>query len=109
VLRPVELDQRPVECALVPFVEAVNGVCDLRLDVPDRAQDALPAVRRLVTVAELDRFELSRRRSRGNRGAPHGARLQRDLDLDGRVPARIENLACMDAADHLSSSFARSK
>jgi hypothetical protein len=99
VLRAVELDQRRVECALVACVEAPDGLTDLTLDVADGLQDALASVDGGVAVAQLDRLELPGRRAGGNGGAAGGAGLERDLDLDGGVPARVQDLAGVDIGD----------
>ena len=94
----VELDHRPVERALLGGAGAGQRRGDLAVDVGDRAGDALagPA---LAAVAQLDRLELAGRGARGDRGEAAGAGLQRDLDLDGRVAARVEDLARVDGGD----------
>jgi hypothetical protein len=73
--------------------------------------DAFAEVETLVAVAELDRLVLSRRSARGDCGAADLAGCEIDLDLDGRVAPRVEDLACADAGDlgAQRSSFARSK
>ena len=98
VLRPVELDQRRVERALVLRVEAGDRVRDLVVDVAHRLEHALAAVRTRVAVAQLDGLELPRRRARRHGRAADRARLELDVDLDGRVAARVEDLPRADAA-----------
>ena len=71
---------------------------DLAVDVGDRPRDALagPGV---AAVAQLDRLELAGRGARGHRGQAARAGLERDLDLDRRVAARVEDLAGVDGGD----------
>ena len=80
---------------LVGGVEPATAPGDLAVDVRDRLRDALAAVR-VAAVAQLDGLELPRRRAGRHRGAAEGARLERDVDLDGRVAARVEDLAGVD-------------
>ena len=83
---------------------------DLALDVRDRRRHALAAVR-LAAVAELDRLVDAGRGARRHGGPAERAGLEPDVDLDGRVPARVEDLAGVDVGDrgHCSVSLARSK
>src|SRR5439155_26019959 len=111
VRRRVEPDQRGIDRPLVRRVEAGESARDLAVDVRDGVQDALAEVDPGITVAQLDRLEPARRRA-GRHGRPTArARVELDVDLDGGVPARVEDLPGMDAADraHRSRSFARSK
>src|SRR6266576_6426902 len=113
VLRPVELDQDGVDGPLVFGVEAGDRLRDLRLDVANGAEDTLAAVRALITLAQLDGLELPGRRTRRHSRASGRARLEHDVHLDGRISARVENLAPMHACNrsgaHSNSSLARSK
>ena len=113
VRRPVELDQPEVERTLILRIEAGDRVRDLRVDVPHRGEHALAPVGARVTVAQLDRLELPRRGARRDRGPADRARLEHDVDLDGRVPARVENLPRLEPGrsrtHHRDSSLARSK
>ena len=97
-LRAVELDHGAVDLALLARVEAADAVCDLAVDVGDGAGDAL-AEPRLAAVPELDGLVLARRCARGDRGGTERAGLEPDLDLDGRIAARVEDLAGMDVDD----------
>ncbi len=94
----VELDHRLVERALLGGAGAGQRLGDLAVDVGDRLADAL-ADPLVATVAQLDRLELTGRGARGNGGDAARAGLERDLDLDGRVAARIEDLAGVDGGD----------
>jgi hypothetical protein len=67
--------------------------------VADGLLDALAPVAGLVVVAELDRLVGPGRRPGGNRGATAGPALERDRDLDGGVPAGVEDLAGVDGGD----------
>ena len=97
----VELDHRPVERPLLGGAGAGQRRGDLAVDVGDRPGDALagPGV---AAVAQLDRLELAGRGAGGHRGQAAGAGLQHDLDLDGRVAARVEDLARVDGGDRRS-------
>ncbi len=96
--RAVELDHRLVEGALLGGACARQRRGDLAVDVGDRARDALagPGV---AAVAQLDRLELAGRGARGHRREAARAGLERHLDLDRRVAARVEDLAGVDGGD----------
>ena len=68
------------------------------LTCADGTGDAL-AEPGVAAVTELDGLVLSRRRSRRDRCGAESTRLEPDLDLDGRVAAGVENLACVDVDD----------
>src|SRR5436305_607778 len=89
------------EAALVADArrETALGLRDVAFDVPDRVQHALPAVHRLVAVAQLDGLELARRGTRRHSRASERPGLELRFDLDRGVAARIENLARMDSGD----------
>ena len=59
---------------------------------------ALAAVA-LAAVAQFDRLERTGRGAAGHRGARERAVVERDLDLDGGVAARVEDLAGADGLD----------
>ena len=113
VLRAVELDQRRVDGLLIVCIEPSDRSGDLPVDVAHGLQHALAAVAALVAVAQLDRLELPGRRAGRNGGAAGRAGLQRDLDLHGRIAARVEDLTRMHTGDrrggYRNSTFARSK
>ena len=96
--RPVELDHRDVDLALLARVHPADAVGDLAVDVRDGAGDAL-AEPRVAAVAQLDRLVLAGRRAGRHGGRPERTRLEADLDLDGRVAARVEHLAGVDVDD----------
>ena len=98
VRRAVELDQRGVEAGLVERVAAGDRLRDLAVDVPDRLQHPLAEVG-VAAVAQLGRLELAGRGAGRHRGAALRARAERELHLDGRVPARVEDLAGVDGLD----------
>ena len=68
------------------------------LTLLDGVLHALAAVA-VAAVAQLDGLVLARRRARRDDGPPLRARLQHDLDLDGRVAARVEDLSSLDHVD----------
>src|SRR5207244_3775202 len=57
------------------------------------------AVARGVLVAQLHGFALARRGARGDHAATEGTRVEPHVYLDGRVAARVEDLAGVDRAD----------
>ncbi len=107
VRRSVEVDQLPVERLLVEPVEAGELACDLAVHVRDRFRHALAAPLG-AAVAQLDRLVHAGRGAGGHRGAAERAGGELDVDLDGRVAARVEDLAAVQALDraHPSCSFA---
>src|SRR5690606_30946773 len=62
------------------------------LDVAHGPLDALAAVPARVTVPQLQRFESAGRRTRRHGRAGDGPVIELNLDLDGRVSPRIEDL-----------------
>jgi hypothetical protein len=109
VLGAVELDQALVDGPLVAGIEAAHRVGDLAVRVRDASSrpcrlHAEPPSRSSsasCTPVEAPEGTAARRR----------ARLERDLDLDGRVAARVEDLPRVRARDarHVPASLARSK
>ena len=82
---------------------------DLALDVRDRLRHALAAVG-LPAVAKLDGLVDAGRGAGRDRGPAERARLEPHVDLDGRIAARVEDLAGVDVGDGGHSvSLARSK
>ena len=81
--RAVELDHGAVDLALLARVHPGDAVGDLAVDVGDGAGDAL-AEPGVAAVAELDRLVLAGRCAGGHGGCTERARLEPDLDLDGR-------------------------
>ena len=65
-------------------------------DVVDGRQDALAAVAALVAVAQLDRLVGAGGGARRDGRPADGAVVEDDVDLDGRVAARVEDLAGVD-------------
>ncbi len=98
VLGAVELVQHRVDRALRRGIEALEGGGDLTVDVADGLADALAAVA-LAAVAQLDRLVLAGGRAARHGGAPGCAGVEGDLDLDGGVAPRVEDLAADDFDD----------
>ena len=102
----VERDERAVDAALVGGVEPEERVGDLAVDVADRAGDPLPQPG-VAAVAELDGLVLTGRGTGWHRREPEGSRIEPHLDLDGRIPARVEDLAAVDMDDRCHALFAK--
>ena len=79
-------------------VEPDDGVGDLAVHVLDRGAHALAAVA-LAAVAQLDGLVGAGARAARDDGPPARAGEQLDLDLDGRVPPGVEDLAAHDLDD----------
>ena len=69
---------------------------DDAVDVADGLAHAFAAVSRRVAIAQLERFALAGRRAGGHGGPSEGAALERHVDFDGRIAARIQDFAPMD-------------
>ncbi len=96
VRRAVDLDQLGVDHALLGGVVPDQGRADLVQHGLDGVQHALAAVTVRVAVTQFDGFVLAGRRTGRDRRPGQRAVLQRDLDLDGGVAARVEDLPCTD-------------
>ncbi len=98
VLGAVDLDEDLVDDALLARLDTFDRRSQLVDDGLDGLEDALAAVAALVAVAELVRLERTGGCT-GRDGRPlHDAVVEEDLHLDGRVSARVENLACATAS-----------
>ena len=86
-------DQRAVQRHLVAGIPADGHLGQRSVDVGHGLGHALAAVALLVPIPQLDRFVNSRAGSRGNRGPAKGAVGQYHIDLHGRIPAAVKNLA----------------
>ena len=98
VRRAVELDEPAVDRGLVGLA-ADERAGDLAVDVRHGAPHAAAQVARPIPVAQLDRLALAGGGARGHRRPPERAPLEDQVDLDGRIAARVEDLAPMDAFD----------
>ena len=98
VRRAVELDQRRSSAAWSAASSPRTAAAISPLDVRDRLRDALAAPRG-AAVAQLDRLVHAGRGARGHGRPADGAALERDVDLDRRVAARVEDLAGVDGGD----------
>ncbi len=85
-------DKRGIHGALVAGVQANEGVGALIVHMLNGGQNALAH----VAVPKLDGLEGTGGSAGRNDGAAGGAVDQRDLNLDGGVAARIEDLATID-------------
>src|SRR4051812_42735492 len=88
-----------VDAELIGRVEPAQRVENLAVDIGDRLAHAAPAIALLIAIALLDRFVRPGRSPRRHRSPPDRAAVERDLDLDGRIAAAIENFAATDIGD----------
>ena len=97
-----------VDGCLVGGVHPRERGGELAVHVGDRQRHAL-AEPIVAAVPELHGLELAGGCPRGDCGPAEGARLELDVDLDGRVPPRVEDLPSVDAGDLAHEpAFARS-
>ena len=99
VFRAVELEHDGIDRIDVRSIRTDERRCDLLVDVRNRLRDALAAELRLVAVAELQCLELARRSARRSGCAADGTILERDLRLDRRIAARIDDFTADDLHD----------
>ena len=104
----VKLDQRAVDRELIGGLEAGERIEDLTVDRADRLLHAAAAIT-LAAVAFLDRLMRPGRGARRHRRAPDRAAIHRDLDLDRRVAAAVEDLAGMNIGDRAHRGLATKK
>ena len=69
------------------------------VDVRHRFGDTLAEVARLVAVAKLERFALTRRRARRHGRAADDAGIERHFGFDCWISARVDDLAPFDLCD----------
>ena len=90
--------------ALIGRVKTDDRGCDLAVDMVDRACDPFPEPGG-AAVTELDGLVLAGGGAGRHRGHATGAGGELDLDLDGRVAPRVEDLPGVDVGDrsHMGS------
>ncbi len=96
----VEREHLGVDESLFAGLETEKRRADLVKDSVDSLLNALAAVPLFVAVAALSRLEGARGGARRDRRPRNGAIIESDLDLDGWIAARIEDLAsdyCLNA------------
>lgn len=103
-LGAVQLDQGAIDEGLLLGVQAHQRFRDFGIEVLDSAQHALAEIAALVAVAQLDGFAGAGGRARRHGRAAHGAGLQQHVTFDGRVAARIQDLAA-DDIDNCTHDF----
>ena len=95
----VQVDHRVVERRLVERRLPTSALRDLAVDVATAFCHALAEIAALVAVAQLERLALTGGRARGHCRAAERAAVERDVDFDRGIAARVENLAADDALD----------
>src|SRR4051812_13868669 len=95
VRRAVELDHELVDCFLIARVETDELGGNFIVDVFDGIKNSFAEVGFLVAVTKLASLVLASACAGGDGGAADGAVLEDDIDLDGWVAARVENLAAL--------------
>ena len=96
--RAVKFDQCRVERALVGSIHSAQAVGNLAVDVTNRVRDTLAAPGR-ATVAELNCLPLTRRRTRWHSSMATRTILEHDIDLNGRIATRVEDLSSVNRGD----------
>ncbi len=87
------LTYRLVDAYLVGYVHADDRRSDDFVHVLHGVQYTFTQIAALVAVAQLQRLVFAGRSTARNGGTTERARLGADFDLDGRIAARVENLA----------------
>ena len=103
VRRAVEIEHGAVDLLLYAGVHAVQRRRDKLIDVFDGLQHALAAVTLLVAIAQLDCLIFAGRCAARHGGRRPDAVVQIYVGLDGRIAARVKNLAGHDAVDQRCS------
>ena len=98
VRRAVRFDHPFIQRALILGIHAAQRLGELVPDIVHRFAHAL-AQPGLATVAQLDGLEAARRGARRHRRAAEGGVFERDVDLDGGIAARVEDLPRGDVGD----------
>jgi hypothetical protein len=89
---PIQLDQAFVERRLINRIEAGDGGGDLAHHVSDGLLHTLAQVAGPVSVAQLQGLVHAGRSAGRDRRPASGAPGQYDIDLDGGVAARVQDL-----------------
>ena len=98
VVGAIQLDHLRIQLRLVARVEADQGHLEHGVDVLDRPERALATIALGVAIAQLHRLARPGGCARWHGCAAVDAGGQDDVRLDGRVAARIDDLACADIA-----------
>jgi hypothetical protein len=93
VVGTVKRNHGVIDACLVGCVHAEQGVTQCAVDVRHGLAHTLAEVTARILVTQFDGLAGAGRGTGGYGGAAHGAAGKRDLGLDGRVAARIDNLA----------------
>ena len=99
VVGAVGLDHLVVDSALIVGLKANQHVGDFLVNVGNGLQRALAQITLGIAIAKLDGLECARRSAGRNHSAANGTIVQRDLDLDRGITARIQNLATVHIDD----------
>ena len=91
--RAVELEHRGIYGELVESIHTAQRAGDLGVHIGDGFADACAEITFLVAIAKLDGFVFAGARAGRNCRATGGAAVQRDINFDGWITARIKNLA----------------
>ena len=95
----VEGDERRIKGALIADRRAVERLCDFAVHRSDGAEDPFAAEATLVAIAKLNSFVCASRCARWNSGATSCTTGKRYIYFNGRVAARVKDLAPLDCGD----------
>ena len=95
----VQLDEELVDVGLVQHVQADEGFGDLFVHVLHGLLDTLAQVTALVAVPQLTGLIHAGGSTGGHSGPAHGAVVQIDLYLHGRVAAGVQDLPAQNVYD----------
>lgn len=89
-------DEGGIDRALVERVHADYRLGALLVHMVDGLDHALAQIAILIAVTQLNSLERASRSAGGNHRAAERAVVERHLDLDGGIAARIKHLATID-------------
>ncbi len=95
----IERDDLLIDLRLLERIEAGQRGSDHIDYAAHRFRDAFSAEALLVAIAQFPRLMLAGAGAARNGRAPHRAAFQMDIDFDGGIAARIQDLARVDFCD----------
>ena len=95
----VDLHHKVVDLQLLSRVHANELGCNQSVDCFNTLQDTLAHVDTLVSITKLNGLEFTGGRTRRHGATTHHTIVQSNVNFDGRVTSRVEDLTGMNFAD----------
>src|ERR1044072_699938 len=99
VRRTIHLNHAIVDLRLIERAHAFDRRCDFLVHIGAGFQNAFTAVTFFVAVTQFPRFMLAGAGAARNNGSTERAAFESNINLDGWIAARIENLARVNFLD----------